>query len=407
MKILFACKEFPHAKVIGGPIIIHNRLKYFSKNHEVSLAAFIRDEERQYIPTVEPFCKDLRLVSFPKKRPLGRALYDFLFSPVPHYFLMTYNSPEMHDTIAAMVARDHYDFVIGEYSAMGQFIHKNPKLPPVRRIVSVHECYYLARSMAFRHDRFSLSGARELIHLKGLKQYEMAMYRAADKVLTLTPEGKEELLEIDPDLDIGVVPHGVDVDYFSFTDPEESEPSIVFVGNYPHYPNVDAVLYFHQEIWPRIKEKYPDIKFYVVGREPTPEIRALASEGNIIVTGEVDEVLPYLKKGRLFICPVRLGGGFRGKILEAMSVGRPVVSTALGAEGVPVKNRENIAVADDPAGFAAAVIELLGDKAMYGKIARNARALVEEKYAWARGVEVMEGILEEMMKTKPKPHPFG
>jgi len=158
-----------------------------------------------------------------------------------------------------MVSKDGYDFVIAEYSVMGQFIHHNPLLPP-----------------------------------EGLKKYEFNMYRQADKVLTLTPQGKEELLRICPELDVATVPHGVDIDYFTFSPLEESEKSIVFVGNYLHYPNVDAVLYFAHEIWPQIKASLGDIKFYIVGQAPPPEIRSLSQDKNIIVTGRVEDVRPYL-----------------------------------------------------------------------------------------------------------------
>jgi glycosyltransferase involved in cell wall biosynthesis len=307
----------------------------------------------------------------------------------------------MAETIADMVRKDRYDFVIAEYSVMGQFIHNNPILPPVRRIISAHECYYLARFKAFRHHGLGIGKLKEAINLKGLKKYEFDMYRKADKVLTLTPQGKEELLEICPELDIAIVPHGVDVDYFSFSEPEEQEKSIVFVGNYLHFPNVDAVLYFHQEIWPQIKSQSPEIKFYVVGQAPPPEVRSLSQDKAIIVTGRVDDVRPYLRKSRVFICPVRLGGGFRGKILEAMAVGRPVVSTSLGADGVPASNRENIIIADRPEEFAAGVLDLMNDDRLFERIRKQARQLVEEKYAWEKGVEVMEGILERMMEKNP------
>lgn len=401
MKILLTCKEFPHSKVIGGPIIIYNRLKYLSKRHWVSLAAFARDGEKQYIPSVKPFCHDLRLVPFPAKRSPLKATWDFFTSPVPPYFNRVYDSPEMSAVIAEMVKKDRYDFVIAEYSIMGRFIHNNPALPPVRRIISVHECYYLARLKAFHHHKFGLNMLREAINLKGLKKYEFDMYRRADTVLTLTAEGKEELLKICPELDISIVPHGVDVDYFAFSDRDEAEESIVFVGNYLHYPNVDAVLYFHIEIWPHLKNLVPNIKFYIVGQAPPPEIKRLARDEAIIVTGRVDDVRPYLRKGRAFICPVKLGGGFRGKILEAMALGRPVISTSLGAEGIPAQDGDNIIISDDPESFAQGVVELMKNKTLFQKIANNARKLVEEKYAWEKGVEVMEGILEKMMPRKP------
>ena len=401
MKILLACKQFPHSKVIGGPIIIYNRLKYLSQRNLVSLAAFASEEDKEYIPSVKPFCHDLQLVPYPRKHSLLKIAWDFFASPVPPYFRQTYDSPGMSRVIGEMVQKDRYDFVIAEYSVMGQFIHHNPALPPVRRIISVHESYYLARKKAFRHHKLGLKKLREAVNLKGLKKYEFNMYRQADKVLTLTPEGKEELLVICPELDISVVPHGVDVDYFAFSDLREAQESIVFVGNYLHYPNVHAVLYFHREIWPRLKNLLPKIKFYVVGQAPPAEIQKLAQDESIVVTGRVNDVRPYLKKGRVFICPVDLGGGFRGKILEAMAMGRPVVSTSLGAEGIPVQDGENIVIGDEPERFAQGVVKLVKNEALFRRIAKKARQLMEEKYAWGKGVEVMESILEEMMSKRP------
>lgn len=401
MKVLFACKEFPHAKVIGGPIIIHNRLKYLSRNHLVSLAAFFREEEKEFIPSVEGFCHDLKLVPFPGKRNPLKTAYDFFASPVPHYFLRFHDSPQMSETIAGMVGRDHYDFVIAEYSVMGQFIHRNPLLPPVRRIVSVHECYYLARLKDFRHHSLGLSKIKEAVNMKGLKRYEFDMYQQADKVLTLTTQGRDELLQISPHLDIDVVPHGVDVERFAFSEFDFDKKSIVFVGNYLHYPNADAVLYFHREIWPKLVEMVPDIKFTIVGQGPSPEMQKMTQDERIVVTGRVDEVAPYLREGLVFICPVRLGGGFRGKILEAMSVGRPIVSTSLGAEGIPSVNRENIILADKPEDFARGISDLVNDASLYQKIRIKARKMVEEKYAWAKGVAILEKTLEKMMGKPP------
>ena len=188
-----------------------------------------------------------------------------------------------------------------------------------------------------------------------------------------------------------------DVDYFSFSKGKEEEQCIVFVGNYLHYPNVDAVLYFHQDIWPLIKSRLPELKFYVVGQGPPLAIQNLSQEKNIIVTGKVDDVRPFLKKARVFICPVRLGGGFRGKILEAMAIGRPIVSTSLGAEGIPASHEENIILADNPEEFAKGTLDLMNDDKLFEKIRVQGRKLVEEKYGWEKGVEVMEGILEKML----------
>jgi len=402
MRILITCKEFPHSQVIGGPIIIYNRLKYLSKNHLVSLAAFYRPEEKKYIPSVEPFCHDLKLIPFPSKRSFLKQTWDFFTSPIPHYFLRVHGSVEMTHALAEMVKKDKYDFVIAEYSVMGQFLHSNDELPPVRRIVSVHECYYSSRLKSFHHHKLGINKLREALNLKGLKKYEFDMYKKADKVLTLTLQGKNELLEIAPNLDISVVPHGVDVEAFSFLPRVEEEHSIVFIGNYLHYPNVDAVLYFHEKIWNKLKTSISDIKFYVVGQAPPPEIIRLSDDASIVVTGTVDDVVPYLRKGKVFICPVRLGGGFRGKILEAMAVGRPVVSTSLGAEGIPASNGENIILADKPDDFVRGILDLMMDQNLYQKVQKNARRLMEDKYAWDKGIAVLENILEKMMHKPPR-----
>jgi glycosyltransferase involved in cell wall biosynthesis len=401
MKILIACKEFPHSKVIGGPILIYNRLKYLAKNHLVSLTAFSHPGDEKYIPSVQPFCHDLRLVPLPPKRSLIKTTKDFFTSPVPHYFLRVHDSEEMSHTIAGMVKKDNYDFVIAEYSVMGQFLHKNPELPPTRRIISVHECYYLARLKSFRHHNLGWDKLREAINLKGLKKYEFDMYRNADKVLALTSQGKEELLTISPDLDIAIVPHGVDVERFAFSPESEEENSLVFLGNYLHYPNVDAVLYFHAEIWLRLKTALPELKFYVVGQSPPPEITRLAADKSIIVTGTVDDVTPYLRRSKVFICPVRLGGGFRGKILEAMALGRPVISTRLGAEGIPASDGENIILADRPEDFVKGIAALIANVDLYRRIQKNARKLMEDHYAWDKGVAQLEKVLEDMMSKPP------
>jgi len=402
MKILIACKEFPHAKVIGGPIIIYNRLKHLSRKHTVSLVAFYRPGEEKFIPSVRPFCHDLKLVPFPPRRSPVRAAWEFLASPVPYYFLRVHGSKEMARTIARMVEKEGCDFVIAEYSVMGQFLHRNPELPPVRRIISVHECYYLARLKSFHYYRPGWNKLKEAVNLKGLRRYEFAMYRDADKVLTLTPQGKEELQAIAPDLDIAVVPHGVDVEAFAFTPQAEDDRAVVFIGNYLHYPNVDAVLYFYEEVWPRVKKALPGAKFYVVGQAPPPEITRLAGDPSVVVTGTVEDVVPYLKKGRVFVCPVRLGGGFRGKILEAMALGRPVVSTSLGAEGIPASPGENILLADTPEAMAKGILALATDDALYRRIQQNARRLMEEQYAWEKGVARLEKILEAMMERPPR-----
>ncbi|MBU4240800.1 MAG: glycosyltransferase family 4 protein [Actinobacteria bacterium] len=400
MNILFIVKEFPHSKIIGGPIIIYNRVKYLSRNHLVSLIAFADDPSVDEAESVARFTHDLRLVPPPAHRSALRRARDWLTSPVPPYFLLT-RSDEMYEELGKMVAAFDYDVIISEYSMVAQYLYENPDLAGIKRVMSVHECYYLSRRKALKVRGFSREGVGALHYLKGLKKFEFDMYADSDRVLTLTSEGKEELLAIRPGLDISVVPHGVDVESFCPVERDAGPPTVMFLGNYPHDPNRDAVVFYATGAWPRVKEMIPGCRFLVVGRGPTPDMLELAArDPSIEITGEVQDVKPHFHASDVFVCPVRMGGGFRGKVLEAMACGVPVVSTALGAEGVPAKEGENILLADTPEELARQTVRLLQDDALREKIAAGARELMVERYSWQKGVEILEEVLEGVVGDK-------
>ncbi len=399
MNILFVVKEFPHSKVIGGPIIIYNRVKYLSRDHTVSLVAFDPQQATpEQVESTRAYCKDLRLVPSPERRAAPRKAWDFFADPVPPYFMLNY-SKEMYAAIRSAVADFNYDVAISEYSMVAQYLYRNPDLSRMKRVMSVHECYYLARQKVFKMQGFNREGLAALMQLKGLKRFEFDMYADADKVLTLTPEGRDELLEIRPGLDVSVVPHGVDIEGFRPAGrSQEAAPTVMFLGNYPHDPNRDAVMFFATEVWPSVKDSVPGSRFLVVGRGPTPDMLELAErDPSIEITGRVDDVKPYLDRSDVFVCPVRLGGGFRGKVLEAMASGVPVVSTRLGAEGLGARDGENILLADSAGELADATVKLLTDAVLRARVAANARELMVEHFSWQKGVEILEGVLEEVV----------
>lgn len=397
MRILFIVKEFPHSRVIGGPIIIYNRVKYLSLKHRVSLIAFADNPTAEQEESVARFCEDMVLVPPPPGRSPARRARDYLFGPVPPYFMFCH-SDEMYAGLREMVARLRYDVIISEYSMVAQYLYRNPDLAGIKRVMSVHECYYLARRKVLKVQGLSGEGFAALLHLKGLKGFEFDMYADADRVLTLTAEGREELLAVRPGLGISVVPHGVDVERFHPGERGGGPPTVMFLGNYPHDPNRDAVIYFGTRVWPQVKRRVPGARFLVVGRGPTEDMLALAAgDPSIVITGQVDDVYPYLRESDAFVCPVRLGGGFRGKVLEAMASGVPVVSTRLGAEGLPARDRENILLADSPGELAEGTIRLLEDRQLAGRIAAGARKLVVEDYSWQRGVEILAEVLQEVV----------
>ncbi len=398
MRILFIVKELPHSKVIGGPIIIYNRVKYLSEKHEVSLLAFAGGPTREQISSVAGYLRDLRLIPFPPERGGLQKAKDLISAPAPPYFMLCY-SEEMYEKLREMVHALQYDVVISEYSMVAQYLYRNPDLAGIKRVMSEHECYWLSRRKVFRVNGLNRAGLLALYHLKGLKRFEFDMYADADKVLTLTPEGKDELLAIRPGLDISVVPHGVDTDSFRPVEKEGGAPTVMFLGNYPHDPNREAAVFFGTRVWPVIKREIPDARFLAVGRGPTADMRRMAErEPSISITGEVDDVKPYFRDSDVFVCPVRMGGGFRGKVLEAMASGVPVVSTARGAEGIPARPGENIMLAESPEELAEATIRLLKDEDLARRIALNARELVVERYSWQKGAGILEEVLQEVVR---------
>jgi len=400
MKILFVPKELPHGKVIGGPILVYNRIKYLSRNHEIGLASFMREGDKQYLGTLEPYVSELELTPYPPPRGRRQKISDFLFSEVPSYMCNT-KSEQMRETVASMTRCSNYDVVIAEYLVMGQYLYKNAGLNPrTKRVISCHESYTIARKRVRDfYGVLSPMGFQAMLDLHGLEAYEFALYAGVDKVITLTPQERDGLLTYRPDLDIDVVPHGTDTDFFSPAPPEAREFSVAFLGNYPHDPNRDAAMHFIGDMWPQIKGALPGIKLYVIGRGPTPDIRAAAqADQDIVVTGQVDDVREYLGRARVFVAPIRLGRGFRGKNLEAMAMGIPVVTTSLGAEGIPVDNGNNILIADDVDTFVTQTIRLFKDSEFYERISRNARKLVEDRFSYQKGVEILEQVLCQVVE---------
>jgi len=239
------------------------------------------------------------------------------------------------------------------------------------------------RKMAFRYE-----SARMLT-------YERSICRAAGHVIAVSEEDADRMRSRFGVSRISAVPTGVDIDFFAA--PSDCPPvaDLVFVGSMNWMPNIDGVSYFSREIMPLILTRKPDCRVAIVGRTPPPSITRLAEiEPNVSVTGSVPDVRPYLWGSKVCIVPLRIGGGTRLKIYEAMAARIPVVSTSVGAEGLPVSDGENIVLADDPRQFAEACLDLLADSDKRGRLAGRAWDLVASSYSWKQAAESFERILD-------------
>ena len=217
-----------------------------------------------------------------------------------------------------------------------------------------------------------------------------------DGVLAVSDADSASLTRLYPEAvraPIHVVPTGVDTEFFKPTAPSALSRRLVFTGSMDWLPNEDAMLFFCREIFPSIRAEEPEVTLSIVGRAPTPAVARLAQDAGITVTGRVEDVRPHISESAVYVVPLRIGGGTRLKIFEAMAMGKAVVSTAVGAEGLPVRHGEHLLLADEPAAFATAVVRLLRDADARGRLESAARALVVEQYDWSAVADELDRAL--------------
>jgi glycosyltransferase involved in cell wall biosynthesis len=400
MKVLFITRALPHSHVYSGLIVIHHRIRLLAeRGYQVGVASFCDPGETAGMEEMRGLVAELETLPTPQPLPAARKILAHFFGPAPSP-LSQMSDPRMSELVGRMVNRSHYDVAIAEFTGMGQYLFWNVNLPAVRRIVSVHSCASSAFQKAVQIEPRSAASLWKRLALPRLKRYEMALYRSADMVLTLTEDERQDILKMDPNIRIEVSPYGVDTHRFSPPSEDEAgrEESIVFTAYYKDEPNLDAVLWFSHTVWPKLRRLYPALKFYVVGSSPPPEIQDLARrDPGIIVTGEVADVAPYLARSRIYVCPMRMGTGFRGKLLQAMAAGLPVVATTRSAEGLPLEPGSNILLADTPHVMLENISLLLTDRALRKRISDRAMETVRQRFTWSHCVDTLENAIREVV----------
>jgi len=402
MKILFLCNKLPHAEVAGGHRIIYQRIRHLANTgHQVGLLTFVTNETKEKYDSLQPFLTDLETIPFPNRNIAVRALHDYWAWSRPAVFWKSY-SKKMMRKLGEIVEKKHYEGVVAEFSEMGQYLHKNPHLPATHKVVSCHRC------VTASYEKYKEVGGvkwrlylKSLPQVRGLEKYEFEMYRSADRTLVLTPQDRFTMQYYAPDLSISVASSGVDINYLQEHPSVPKEPIILMTGYMKDPANEDGVEWFYKNVWPQLSKNHPEVKFYIVGAEPSSRIkRILSKERRIIITGKVKDLRPYRNRARVMVSPVRLGSGIRTKVLEAMASGLPIVSTSLGMAGIEAQNGVNCLIADTPELFTQNIEWLLTDRTLGARMARNARALVEKKHALEIGLHHFEKVLKSVVEGK-------
>lgn len=372
---------------MGGKIRSFQILKQLARRHEITLFTFYPEHpDDQHLRGNSIFSN---LVPVPLPLPPRRSLGEYaraarVMAAGRPVTVEKFLYPVVRRRYAELLAASAFDLIVCDFIVPAPLMRwKTP--PPTILFTHNVEARIWERHAKIASNPFMKTAC--WLESRALARTERRYVQLADHVLTVSENDRAFFLQYVPPERISVVPTGVDTEYFQPGAPAgvpsgpEQPDTTVFTGSMDWMPNEDAVAYFVGKILPLIRQEIPAASFWAVGRRPTPRTEALTS-ANVVVTGDVDDIRPYLAKAALCVVPLRSGSGTRIKIFEAMAMGKAVVSTTMGAEGLPVRHGENIILADDPADFAHHVIQLLRDPPRRAQLGRAARQLVEQNYGW-------------------------
>ncbi|MCD6553485.1 MAG: glycosyltransferase [Anaerolineae bacterium] len=401
MNLLFLTPQIPYPPQHGGALRAYNLIRVLAQRHAITLLSFVRTpEDLDRAGPLRDCCRRIETVPAPTRSHLRRAFSVFL-SPEPDLALRLV-STEFQARLDALLRESHFDVLQIEEIMLARYgLALNTNTEPQPRLVfDTYNAEYVLQQRAFetdvRHPRRWAGALYSLIQWRKLRRYEARVCRRFDCTVVVSQADAVALHALDPALPLVVVPNGVDVAHYASYTPGANDPvlppnSLVFTGKMDFRPNVDAVLWFVESVLPLVQQQVPDVRFYVVGQSPLPRVRALAANPAVIVTGRVPDVRPYIAGAAVYVVPLRIGGGSRLKILEALAMGRAVVSTSLGCEGYPLVADRELVVADEPTDFAREVIALLRDPARRAELGAAGQRFAAERYDWS----VIAPLLEE------------
>jgi sugar transferase (PEP-CTERM/EpsH1 system associated) len=401
MRILIIADYLPYPLIGGDRIRIYNLLRRVASRHEVSLAAFLeKPEDAEGVPHLKQICARVEAASFQRRSRLAKlsGMLRFALAGKPME-LNLLHSEELVAKIKQLVSTEDFDIVQIEHSRMGLYLETLPQDRRCKSILMFHNFTFQQYSRVSHIERRWDRKMRSLLNSLAMLRWEPRYAGRFDRCTTVSTIDRDLLLKSNPRLKVDVIPNGVDVQRYQLLPAENAAPSLLFIGNMEYPPCVDAVLYFCTEIFPRILRTIPTMELCIVGRDPRSEVLQL-NGGNIHVTGRVEDVLPYYRQSAVCVVPLRAGGGTRLKILEAMALGRPVVSTTIGCEGLNVIDGEHLLIADEPDQFADKTIRLLLDHWLYQRITINGRKLVEDQYDWDKVAGKLMQVYTEMVEPK-------
>lgn len=386
-KILIISPYFPFPARDGGKVRLYNLIKHLSQKNKVYLLAYIEPSaDRNCVELAKEFCADV----FPVLREEDKRI---IKDDIPRSVSFFYTQA-MIDELQRVLDVVKPDVVQLDFLIMTQYV-KHIKNIPV--FYTEHDMSVLDFNQSF-HDR-DLNDTDRFFEWKKLISYEKHILDYFRSVMVLTDRDKNLIENLNNNVKATIIPTGVDTEFYSPNTYSNEEKNLVFVGHYRHFPNADAIIYFVKNVYPKIVKEIPNIKLYIVGSGVTKAVEELRND-NIVITGEVEDIRLYLRQPNIFVAPVRLGGGIKGKVLEAMAMGIPVVATKEAVSGIDFANNNFALVSDDVNVFAENVIKLLKNENLYKELSNNSRKIVEEYYNWKNIADKLNDFYSEKLNKK-------
>lgn len=393
LNILFISATVPYPAIDGGRIRVLNLVLNLNKVHNVTFVCFRSN------PSDDIGIEYLRNVGIeviavvPNRRALSFVI-SLLKKPIT---VAKYYSSNMSREIGSLIESRNFDVIHFEMLHTGQYIRELP-----RRVVSLLDQQNVD-SVIWRRlaetEQCLVKRAMFYWQYKSFRRFERDLCKEFNKCLCVSSEDATALKTICPSASVEVIPNGVDPEYYKPLDVAEDDNHLVFTGSMDWQPNEDAVVYFCERILPLIKSEFPKVKFYIVGSNPTARVKRLGNIDGVVVTGLVDDVRPYIASASVYVVPLRIGGGTRLKILQALSMKKAVVTTSIGCEGLKVRKDLDLLIADDPDLFAKEVMRCMKDSNLRRTLGENGRRIVLNDYDWKVIASQLNHVLNEAITS--------
>lgn len=391
MRILYISSWYPFPPTNGIKIRIYHLLKALARKHRVTLLAFNRSPASEPLGAPE-FCERVEVIPWVTFQPDRWRARLALFSPYPRSLADTY-SPAMAQAVQRAEAQTEFDVVIACTMETARYALQS-RAPT--KILEEHNFNSGIMQDQYARQQTLRDKARYGLTLYKSRRFEADYYCRFDGCTVVSEQDLRGVRElVGNKLKLKVIPNCADAAYYDVDYTPEPE-TCVFNGSLTYFANFEAMRYFLSEIWGQIRAAAPNARLRITGDSRQVALNDLSLDNSVLLTGLVDDIRPVVGKSWAAVVPLLQGGGTRLKILEAMALGTPVISTSKGAAGLEVTPGKHLLIADTPAEFAAAVLGLFRSPAQRNELAGNARALVRERYDWARAGAEFESFVSEI-----------